>query len=78
MKIMQTKRNEVTGEYTYKPVKLNLYNVIARFLFRLTFVKVPKKQDGRCVTCKANQVCHKFKICKCSDDQQYELRINGL
>jgi len=78
MKIMRTKRNEATGEYTYSPVKLNLYNVIARFLFRLTFVKIPKKQNARCVTCKANQVCSKFEICKCSDNQQYDLRLNWL
>jgi len=56
----------------------NLQIVIARLLFRATFVKVPKKQDGRCVTCKANQICHKINVCKCTDDQQYDLRLNGL
>ena len=32
MKIMQTKRNSTAGEHTYKPVKLNLFGVIKRFL----------------------------------------------
>ena len=52
--------------------------VIARFLFPITFKKIPKKQFGRCVTCSANKVCHKYKVCKCSQEQQYDLRINVL
>jgi hypothetical protein len=52
--------------------------VIARFLFPITFKKVPKKQFGRCVTCNASKVCSKYKVCKCSDEQQYDIRINVL
>jgi len=61
-----------------EPKKLVLFSVIARLLFWITFKKVPKKQNGRCVTCKANEICHKIKVCKCSDEQQYDLRLNGL
>lgn len=57
---------------------LNIPVVIARLLFRLTFKKVPKKQFGRCVTCKANEICYKINVCKCNDEQQYDLRLNGL
>lgn len=57
---------------------LNLPVVIARLLFWITFKKVPKKQFGRCVTCEANKICHKIKVCKCDDEQQYDLRLNGL
>jgi hypothetical protein len=49
-----------------------------KLLFKLTFVKIPKKQFGRCVTCKANKICHKIKVCKCDWDQQYDLRINKI
>ena len=52
--------------------------VIARLMFWVTFKKVPKKQFGRCVTCAANEICYKIKVCKCSDEQQYDLRLNGL
>ena len=55
---------------------LRLFDVMPRLLFWITFKKVPKKQDGRCVTCKANQICSKINVCKCSDEQQYELRLN--
>lgn len=52
--------------------------VIARFqslLFKVIFKKIPKKQYGRCVTCEANQICHKEHYrCKCSDEEQYILR----
>jgi len=43
-----------------------------KLLFRLVFKKIPKKQYGRCVTCDANQICYKLKVCKCNDEQQYE------
>jgi len=50
--------------------------VMPRLLFNITFKKVQKKQFGRCITCKASDICHKINYCKCSDDQQYELRVN--
>jgi len=53
-----------------------IHIVMPRLLFNITFKKVPKKQFGRCITCKASDVCHKINYCKCSDEQQYELRIN--
>jgi hypothetical protein len=52
--------------------------VIARLMFWITFKKVPKKQFGRCVTCAANKLCYKIKVCKCNDEQQYDLRLNRL
>ena len=52
--------------------------VIARLLFPITFKKISKKQFGRCITCSANKVCHKYKVCKCTDDEQYEVRLNVL
>jgi hypothetical protein len=57
---------------------LNIPVVIARLMFWITFKKVPKKQFGRCVTCAANEICYKIKVCKCNDEQQYDLRLNGL
>jgi len=53
-------------------------NILNHLVFWITFKKVPKKQFGRCVTCSANNVCHKIKVCKCNDNEQYELRINEL
>lgn len=57
---------------------LNIPVVIVRLMFWITFKKVPKKQSGRCVTCAANEICYKIKVCKCNDEQQYDLRLNGL
>ena len=57
---------------------LNIPVVIARLMFWITFKKVPKKQFGRCVTCAANEICYKINVCKCNDEQQYDLRLNGL
>lgn len=51
-------------------------NLYKKLLFLITFVKVPKKQYGRCITCAANRICMEIRVCKCSNDQQYELRIN--
>lgn len=64
--------------WSSKKQALNIPVVIARLLFWITFKKVPKKQFGRCVTCKANEICYKVKVCKCNDEQQYDLRLNGL
>jgi hypothetical protein len=54
----------------------SMSGITARLLFWATFKKVPKTQFGRCVTCKANEICYKINVCKCSDDQQYDLRMN--
>lgn len=52
--------------------------VIGRFqslLFKVLFKKIPKKQHGRCITCEANQICHKSQYrCKCTMEEQYILR----
>jgi len=52
--------------------------VIGRFqslLFKVLFKKIPKKQYGRCITCEANQICHKSQYrCKCTMEEQYILR----
>ena len=52
--------------------------IIERFqiiLFKILFKKIAKKQYGRCVTCEANQICHKSQYnCKCTMDEQYILR----
>ena len=48
-----------------------------KLLFWITFKKIPKKQYGRCVTCAANEICHKnIMLCSCNMEQQYDLRIN--
>ena len=73
-----TNKKNITGVEIDKPFKDIVYVVIARFMFWITFKKVPKKQFGRCVTCAANEICYKIKVCKCNDEQQYDLRLNGL
>lgn len=69
--------------YNFRPNKA--YNRIhfwfvktrIKLLFRLTFVKIDKKQYGRCITCSANNVCtvYNMSLCKCTIDQQYKLRL---
>lgn len=53
-------------------------NLIFQSLFLMTFKKIPKKHDGRCVSCAAGDICYKVKVCKCDFNQQYDLRINSL
>ena len=43
--------------------------------FKMIFKKIPKKLYGRCITCDANQLCHKPQYrCKCTMEQQYMIR----
>ena len=59
-------------------VSSTINSFIVKILFLMTFKKIPKKQDGRCVTCAAGDICHKVKVCRCDFNQQYDLRINSL
>jgi len=44
-------------------------------LFKVLFKRIPKKQYGRCITCEANQICHKSQYrCKCTMEEQYIFR----
>jgi hypothetical protein len=54
-------------------------NLIKKLVFRITYTKVPKKEYGRCISCAANDFCHRIiGACKCSDDEQYSIRIEEL
>lgn len=43
-----------------------------KLLFYLTHKRIPKKQDGRCITCDGNKICNKIQLCKCNDNEQYQ------
>jgi hypothetical protein len=58
-----------------KTLKRFIIERFQRILFKILFKKIPKKQFGRCVSCEANQICHKPQYgCECTMEEQYILR----